>query len=582
MSDQLRVAAALRRMSDTDLIALTTARSVNTTHLRDFFDFADALTSPKSMTSAIASLSNRQLDALRNVIAGEKPDAKIASELVGLAVIEKNEKTFSAFDSSIAALQDLSSIRTSSLSIINPDALRYSVEEIDRDARLAIFDVLQALTELILDLEQRFIREVGKRGVGLPDIKRLAGHLRKPNEYAKTIFELALWSDLAQVHNSRWHLGANAESWLNWSDAKRWEHLADYWLQLLGDAGARELQALNAGQSLSETLRASYQFADMAVNSRLKKVTEVAALIGLIANDQVTSWFSQTVGAKISAASKLVVAGLPAPSSKLIVQADLTLIAPSPLPTELEIRLRRIADTEQIGMASSYRLSALSVSNGLESGMSASDIRELLESLSTNVLPQPVDYLLREAEQRFGRLKVGPGKPEGHSQISSEDSILLAEIQNNQKLRPLSLHFTERGELHTRFEPELVYFALREAGYVAVQIDIAGRIVSPTAKPERTTVAETRGSVAQDIARMREQDSKLGSAPDDDDLLRQIQLAIKNKARVLVTITGADGNPIEYLVEPVGLANGRLRAKDRKADIERTLPLASVTGIVLQ
>jgi hypothetical protein len=248
----------------------------------------------------------------------------------------------------------------------------------------------------------------------------------------------------------------------------------------------------------------------------------------------------------------------------------------------LEIRLRRIADTEQIGMASSYRLSALSISHGLETGLSAAEIRALLLELSDRELPQPVDYLLREAEQRFGRLRVAEAKNAGHTVITSEDSILLAEIQNNQKLKPLALHFSEKGDLHTRFESELVYFTLRDAGYVAVRVDDKNKVISPTEITERSAVTENAKSIAQDIQRLRDQDAKLGSEPDDDDLLRQIQLAIKNKATALVTLNSSSGEQIEYLIQPVGLANGRLRAKDRKADVERTLPLASITSIVLQ
>jgi hypothetical protein len=107
-------------------------------------------------------------------------------------------------------------------------------------------------------------------------------------------------------------------------------------------------------------------------------------------------------------------------------------------------------------------------------------------------------------------------------------------------------------------------------------------VLSPTETTEQTIAVEATNSIAKDISRLREQDDKLGSQPDDDDLLRQIQLAIKNKATALVTLQTSAGDSIEYLIQPVGLANGRLRAKDRRADVERTLPLASITSIVLQ
>ena len=233
-------------------------------------------------------------------------------------------------------------------------------------------------------------------------------------------------------------------------------------------------------------------------------------------------------------------------------------------------------------MASSYRLSALSVSHGLETGMKVSEIRSLLQELSDRDLPQPVDYLLREAEQRFGRLRVSEVAQNGHTMVTSEDSILLAEIQNNQKLKPLALHFSEKGDLHSRFDMELVYFTLRDAGYVAIRVDSKNKVISPMENIERTQVAASVNMISSDIQRLREQDAKLGSEPDDDDLLRQIQLAIKNKATAQVVVQGSNGESIEYLIQPVGLANGRLRAKDRKADVERTLPLSSITSIILK
>jgi hypothetical protein len=582
MSDQLQVAAALRRMDDLALVKLAKVRSVNTTHLRDFFDFADALTAPKSATAAIASLSNRQLDSLVAIIENKKPDPKVAAELIDFALVEKTKTSYAVFEYARSCYLELKNVKISPKLTSVVETSQLSLDDVDRDAHLSIFDIIQALTELVFDLEQRYIREVGKRGVGLPDIKRLANHLRKPNEYAKQVFEIALWSNLAVINNSRWQLGSQYDNWLRWSDGKRWVHLAETWLEILGEAGSRELSLLTAGKSLAEALQASYRFADLAVNSRLNRITELADKIGMVSRNQSTSWFAAVVSNKLATAEKLVVAGLPAQAKKLIIQADLTLIAPSPLPTELEIRLRRIADTEQIGMASSYRLSALSVSHGLETGMSATEIRNLLQELSDRELPQPVDYLLREAEQRFGRLKVAEAKNVGHTVVTSEDSILLAEIQNNQKLRPLALHFSEKGDLHTRFDSELVYFTLRDAGYVAVRVDEKNNVISPTETTERESLAESAKSVSNDIQRLRDQDARLGSEPDDDDLLRQIQLAIKNKATALVTLQTTNGEQIEYLIQPVGLANGRLRAKDRKADVERTLPLASISSIILQ
>ena len=581
MSDQLRIAAALRRLDDASLERVIQLRMLNSSHLRDFFDMADALANAKSLAPALSSLTVRQFEQLENLSENKKSD--FGDFIFDLMLAERTEQGPKIFASTVDAMATIGSNRKiSNLVVVSDNERReLSAAEIDRDASLAIFDVIQALTELIFELEQRYIREVGKRGVGLPDVKRLAAHLSKSNEYAKQVFELAQFANLAEIEGSRWQLGQRAENWISWSDRERWSHLAETWLSLLGDEAARELLAILPADSFERRLAEVYPFADSTATNRIKKVAEIANLIGLIANSQATSWLG-LLSTSLQTASERAIAGLPSAAERVIIQADLTLIAPSPLPTELEISLRRFADTEQIGMASSYRLSALSVSHGLETGLAIDEIRALLLRLSAKELPQPVDYLLKEAESRFARLKVYAIKSGAHSQIVSTDKILLAEIHNDQRLKPFALHFDEAGSLHSRFEAELVYFALREANFVAVRVDEKGEVLSPQKLSSKNKVSEQRQSVVEDITRMRESDTQGTSDPDDDDLLRQIQLAIKYKAKMVIVLKTSNGEQVEYLVEPVGVANGRLRAKDRKADLERTLPLSSVVSISIQ
>ncbi|MEN9343021.1 MAG: hypothetical protein RIR24_608 [Actinomycetota bacterium] len=582
MSDQLRIASALRKLDDAALERVIQLRMLNSSHFRDFFDMADALANQKSVAAALSSLTVNQFEQLEAL--NKNKVAKPSDIIFDLLLADRANDSAQVFESTLSAIASIRAQRKTlkAVEAAASPSLQLSVADVDRDASLAIFDAIQALTELIFELEQRFIREVGKRGVGLPDIKRLANHLNKSNDYAKQIFELALFVNLAEVEGSRWQLGQQAENWISWTDRQRWSYLSDCWLALLGEEAASELLNLAAAAIFGEKLIEVYPFADSTATNRIKKVAEMANLIGLVANGQATSWLALLAGNSSQAASERAVSGLPAADERLIIQADLTLIAPSPLPTELEIQLRRFVDTEQIGMASSYRLSALSVSHGLETGLTIENIRALLLRLSGKDLPQPVDYLLKEAETRFSRLKIFATKSGAHSQIVSSDSILLAEIHNDQRLKPFALHFDEAGNLHSRFEPELVYFALRDANFVAVRVDEAGKVLSPQKLSTVKRESEQKQNIAEDIARMREADNQGASNPDDDELLRQIQLAIKYKAKMQIVLTTASGELVEYLVEPVGVANGRLRAKDRKADLERTLPLSSVVSIAIQ
>lgn len=586
MSELLRIASALRRASDDDLKAVISQRMVNSSGLRDFFDLAESLSNPKSVSNAVAGLPKQQVDALIAILDGKTPEEAAAKRLCRLMLVDQDsEGRYALFESTAFCLQALEPKGASDALLVG--SLAPEQGEVNRDSGIAAFETSQALTELVFDVEQRYIREVGKKNVGLPDIKRLAQHVRQTNDFAREIYELANHADLIGLANGRWQLGPQALAWLEWQPEQRYRHLMQIWLGLLGEDSAGDLlegikrNETEGAISLSRELRENYPFADGAVSSRIGKVVSFAERIGIAQNGWLSGWSMDALAGNLDTAASAASAYLPSPQRRLICQADLSLIAPGPLPTEVEIAVRRFADTEQIGMASTYRMSALSISHGLETGLTEQEIRDWLLELTDKPLPQPVDYLIREAAQRFGRLTVGPGELETKSQIKSIDSILLAQILNESKLKPFAIYAMPDGSIGCRFEPEMVYFGLREAGFSVVRVDAAGSIVSPRTPLDRSEQDASVSTVDSDIRRLREQEAKLGSEPDGDDLVRSIQLAIKNKSIVVIGVTTNTGAELEFTLEPIGFANGRLRAKDKKADIERTLPLSSITRVSL-
>ncbi|MWJ78946.1 hypothetical protein DOU01_05930, partial [Clavibacter michiganensis subsp. michiganensis] len=60
---------------------------------------------------------------------------------------------------------------------------------------------------------------------------------------------------------------------------------------------------------------------------------------------------------------------------------------------------------------------------------------------------------------------------------------------------------------------------------------------------------------------------------------RQLEAAIRAKAALRVRVRMPDGREVDHVLEPSSVAGGRLRARDRVADVERTLPLSSVVEI---
>jgi hypothetical protein len=194
-------------------------------------------------------------------------------------------------------------------------------------------------------------------------------------------------------------------------------------------------------------------------------------------------------------------------------------------------------------------------------------------------LPQPVDYLIREAATRFGRLVLRE-IPNG-TLIQSEDQILLTQILNDATLKTLSISKVSESTLESRFELDIVYYLLRESKHAAIRKDSKDQVVSSwRAAGSNELALMSTSSVMEDIQKWRDHDKRLGEAPEGQDLVRQIEMAIKTKATILISLQ-MNGTAREFSIEPTGLANGRLRGKDRQADCERVLPLASITGVRL-
>lgn len=579
MSDQLRIAGALRKLDDEALVALAKRRNINTTNLRDFFDFAEQLASEKSIRQILTSFNKEQLGALKQAPAKSAATKAMFKTFLDYLIVDPEQylpyQTTQDFLDRVEFGHWLAAV-DEFVAIENVDQ-----SAIDRDARMQIFELLQAITEVVFDLEQRYIREVGKRSVGLPELKRLAVDLTKPVDFARRVFEIALWADIADVVDGRWQLGDRAEDWLSLDNAGRWKLLAERWVAAFGAANLATLPKLAPSVNLERLLRIEYPLAEDFAASQVGVLASYAESLGLTINAVVTSWMLALQQGDTAKAMAQMAAGLPASDERLIVQADLSMIAPNPLPTQIEIKVRSFAVTEQVGLASTYRLSALSVSSGLEMGLATDEIRDLLTRLSGKELPQPVTYLLQEAERRFGRIRVSNDAATGRTVITSAEPLVITELLNDQKLKALSLHLDENKRLVSRFESDLIYFALRDAGHVAIRVAADGSVISPKAIASRTEKSSVLDRIREDIARMRQADHKIGNEPDDDDFMRQIQLAIKLKSKLKIGVKTSGGKELEFVIEPVGLANGRLRGKDRKADVERTLPLDAIVSIEL-
>ncbi|MFT4212183.1 MAG: helicase-associated domain-containing protein, partial [Microbacterium sp.] len=302
-----------------------------------------------------------------------------------------------------------------------------------------------------------------------------------------------------------------------------------------------------------------------------------ARRLGLLADDDTEPGWSRSLREHGTAEVQLLLPRLPGEIDRVYLQADLTAIAPGPLQPALERRLRTMAARESRAQASTYRFSAESVAAAVAAGETAESLRAFLGELSLTGIPQPLAYLIDRATARHGLIRVGVDAETGRTVVTSEDADLLAAAGVDQALRPVGL-VAHEGTLVSRASAETVYWSLADARYPVVAVDAGGALRAPArrAGTRFTPPLPPEERFARLIA-----DLRAGAGPDAESawLGRELEQAVRSRAVIEVTVRLPDASTRAFLLEATGLGGGRLRGRDRHADVERTLPVTSIESV---
>jgi hypothetical protein len=607
----LALAARLRALDDDALARLVTARAVREGGIRDFFDLAEALLDRTSVQSALERLDRGTLALL--AVAGElaessgAPTAEQLGARLELPIADVRERIGIALDAGLLGTESgryapwdavVEQLRAwpafglpagRDLESSSPPAVLELVSEadvrfIDRGAGDRAFGTLGAVTETLLALRDAPARRLTRGGLALPDARRLAAIAGVDASEVELLLDIAARAGLAVLAGTEWVPTQNLTPWLAGSRVDRWAELANGWLGRLPD-DLRELLRTRAhavwGDGLLDYLDWLYPAGGAWIRERAVAAAREAELLGITGAGAPSTAGSRLLLDGTAAAAAAMAESFPPEVDKVYLQHDLTVIAPGPLRVDLETRLRGMAEAEARGVASSFRITAVSLTRALVAGETADGLRAFLASLSLTGIPQPLEYLISDTAARFGTLRVGRLEEAAGAYVRSDDTELLRQLAVDQALTPLGLTVAGVHRLTTRFDVGLLYTALLDARYPVVAEDAEGEIIAMRAERR----ASSGGGVATDdtaallISRVRE---SAADAPEEADrawLARQLELAIKGKVTVAVTVRLPDDSLAEYVLEPAALAGGRLRARDRRADIERTLPLASIVSV---
>ncbi|MFE1664136.1 helicase-associated domain-containing protein [Microbacterium sp. P02] len=569
-SDARALATRLAGLSDAVLADALAVRGIApSVNWHDYFDAADGLLDAASIDRSLHRLPRSVLTALH---AGVPIPAEPGATLSRLLLADVDGLPYQAV-----------SARVTEAAAAHPEAFipapTAATPEPSDEAQCAasaehVFAIVATLADLLLASLHAPLGRTGAGTVSAADRRRLveAGVLDAGDDLDDLI-AAAVAAGLAHSAEREWVADAEAETWLRESTTSRWRLVAEG----LRDGLPPDLRTPDGGYVPLPAWADAFPL-DPDWPTRTAQALRIAEQWTLVLPDGTEPPWARSIREGGEADTSTLAAYLPAEIDRVYLQADLTAIAPGPLSPPLDLRLRAIAHRESRAQASTYRFSADSLRSGIIDGESAESIRSFLSELSLTGIPQPLDYLIESTANRHGRVTVGTDAATGRTRVDTDDPQLRDTLAIDQALRPLGL-VPDQDRLTTRAHRDAVYWALVDARYPVIAVDDDG---APLPLRRRRASAGDGSAAANPYDRLIAT-LRSGAGQDDDAdaawLVRELEQAVRARAVIAVAVKLPDGSARTFTIEASGLGGGRLRGRDRGADVERTLPVSSIVSV---
>lgn len=498
--------------------------------------------------------------------------------------------------------------------------------------RVSIVDSVQRILAL---MSISPAQQLATGGVGVRELRRIA------RELGSTEPELRLWLELpAAAGLLRGDENGNvlptdaADSWLNKSAGAQLTDLITAW-QAIGSvpsqgthADGKPLPALDpgAGTTIGPALRADLlrllaeypartavtdldSLADLlawrypmryrsatALRPDLLATWDEARCLGLIIDDTL-SVLGRAVATDAHPDELIDRAGqiLPAPVGWATFLPDLTAVVSGPPTAELSRLLDLVANLETRDTASTWRLSPSSVRKALDAGHTADGLLAQLAEVADRPLPQPVEYLIKDAARRHGQLQVRAVS----CVVCTSDPAVAAEIAAHRRLAGLELSHLAATVLGSAKPADETLRLLRSAGYSPVQQSKTGQTVIERVAPRRVSSLpsprrpSTPAPVAPAVLARRltstedggigltdyEQEVRSVATALDDAQARLLAHAIEHGTPVVIDYLSASGRLTRRIIEPLGLFFDAVQAWCRMRNAERVFRLDRIRAV---
>ncbi|MBM9505176.1 helicase C-terminal domain-containing protein [Actinacidiphila acididurans] len=528
---------------------------------------------------------------------------------------------------------------------------------VDRTAAGQAFTAVRTVSELLAEWQTGGPPVLRAGGLSVRDLKRTAAALDLPEPETAFWLELAYGAGLIATDgevDEAYAPTPTADEWLQAPAQRQWAVLVTAWLTatrtpgLVGtrDAKGRALSALGPdldrsltpqvrrralrllgelpkGTAASEEdllarlrwLRPLRPGADALRTDLLRWTLRDAETLGLTGRGALAAHARPLIApagpdgrehdasAAAEQAARLLAPLLPEPLDHVLLQADLTAVAPGPLISPLAETLGVLADVESKGGATVYRFTPDSVRRALDAGRTAAELRQFLTEHSRTPMPQPLSYLIDDVARKHGVLRVGAAA----AYLRCDDDALLTELLADRRAAGLGLRRLAPTVVAAQADPATLLERLRAMGLAPAAESADGDVLitRPDARrtPPRTPpVPVTDGPPTPDTALLglavkaiRAGDraatavrrTPAPASPAADGLprtstaetLATVQAAALSGESLWIGYVNAEGAASQRVIAPVRVEGGYITAYDHTSDEVRTFALHRITGV---
>jgi Helicase conserved C-terminal domain len=518
-----------------------------------------------------------------------------------------------------------------------PAGTHSNPQTVDRTAGAGAFEAVRRIETLLDSWSADPPTVLRAGGIGVRDSRRTAQALDADEAAAGLLADLAYTAGLvapSSDFDQVWLPTHTSDAWRRLEPADRWTRLANTWLGtsrtagLIGSRDERDRPVTALSRDISRPLTPEIRRLVLDVLADLPPgtaplpddvVTAVrwirprrggrlrddlvrwtlreAEMLGFTGHGALAGHVRQLLAGHKEEVAAALAKALPEPLDHILIQADLTAVAPGPLRPDIAKELAQLADVESRGGATVHRFTAASIRRAFDAGQTATDVHAFLKQVSRTPVPQPLTYLVDDVARQHGRLRVGGAS----SFVRCDDEAMLARILADPLAGALGLRKLAPTVLGSDLDPVTLLEQLRGMGLHPTAEAADGSVVvrhgetrrapdQPPVEPRLDRPSPTDALLAAAVRAIRAGDRTTSSRPADAaparlgrsasaQTIADLRRALDKGSTVWIGYVDHDGVVTERVVDPVSLHGGWLAAFDHRAGAVRSFAVHRISGV---